>query len=80
MKIGERVTFHKNVNVGDLGDYCSLCGRKTKAKFWFPIDWADVLRLPDVAIGVETDNHKGYFPVGSECAKKFDKGILIERD
>jgi hypothetical protein len=80
MKIGSRVKFHNKVNIDPLGSHCSLCGRKTASKFWFPIDWDDKISLPDTNPLVETKNHKGYYPVGSECAKKFESGILIERN
>lgn len=80
MRLGDKVTFHANVQIDPLGSHCSLCGRKTSARFWFPVDWDDVLTLPDAGINVETEIHKGYYPVGSECAKSFDKGITIERN
>lgn len=80
MNIGDQIAFHSKVNIDPLGSHCSLCGRKTFAKFWFPVNWHDVIALPDQGINVETDNHKGYYPVGSECAKRFAKGVLIERN
>jgi hypothetical protein len=79
MRLGDRVTFNTKVNIDPLGSHCSLCGRKTTARFWFPVNWDDILTMPDAGTNVETDDHKGYYPVGSECAKSFDKGILIER-
>lgn len=75
MKLGDAITFHIKVNIDPLGSHCSLCGRKTNARFWFPIDWDDRLTFE-----VEAEQFKGWFPVGSECAKNFDKGILIERN
>lgn len=75
MKTNEQVTFHNKVNIDPLGSHCSLCGRKTNAKFWFPIDWDDRISLE-----LNAEQFKGWFPVGSECAKRFESGILIERD
>jgi hypothetical protein len=79
MNTGDQVTFHTKVNIDPLGSHCSLCGRKTNARFWFPIDWDDRITLHTEDSNIETHSHKGFYPVGSECAKAFSEGILIER-
>lgn len=73
MKIGDQVAFHTKVNIDPLGSHCSLCGRKTQAKFWFQVNWNDELAMPSQV------TEKGFFPVGSECAKQFEAGITVER-
>lgn len=75
MDVGQQITFHTKVNIDPLGSYCSLCGRKTAARFWFPIDWNDSITSEQ-----NTEQFKGWFPVGNECAKKFAQGIIIERN
>jgi hypothetical protein len=82
MKIqhGTRIEFNAKVNIDPLGSYCSLCGGRTKNPLWFPLGWdgrVDVLG----AFTEETipETIWGYFPVGTECAKRFEKGILVKR-
>jgi len=71
---GSQIKFHAKVNIDPLGSHCSLCGRKTDATLWIPLDWDDRISLE-----INTDDFKGYFPVGSECAKQFAKEIISER-
>ena len=79
MDVGQQVTFHTKVNIDPLGSHCSLCGRKTNARFWFPVNWDDQITKHTEDTDIETESHKGFYPIGSECAKQFSKGIVIER-
>jgi len=82
-KISENtaITFHAKVNIDPLGSHCSLCGRRTDSKLWFPLGWDGRINTKDAdANDPYSEALWGWFPVGSDCAKKFDSGIVIERN
>lgn len=60
--------------------FCVQCGRKVGADAWYVevIDGGDI-RMQD---GTEADmsdaGYMGCWPVGNECAKKFDSKVLFK--
>jgi len=80
-KVGSKLQLHKNVNIDPLGSHCSLCGKRTKSRLRFPITWDGEVatNLEVVAYESDLDAILGWFPVGSDCAKKFDSGIVSTR-
>lgn len=74
IKPGDSITMHIKVNIDPLGSHCSLCGGRTKSPLWFPLNWDGT-----VDVTTPADELFGYWPVGSDCAKQFDEGILIKR-
>lgn len=78
---GATVDFHTKVNIDPLGSHCALCGRKTDAKLWFPVGWdAKVNRTDADPANTFSEAIWGWWPVGSECAKRFDAGTVVERN
>jgi hypothetical protein len=78
---GTQIEFHTKVNIDPLGSHCSLCGKRTTSKLWFPLGYDGKINA------TEADPNNpfseaiwGWWPVGSECAKKFERGIVIERN
>ena len=54
---------------------CTVCARKLGANpFYFEVNTSWVIIVP----GSDTANSQGGFPVGNECAKKFDAGLLVK--
>lgn len=71
---GNFVTLHNKVNIDPLGSHCSICGGRTKSPLWFPLDWSGKID----AVSPEVDIW-GFWPVGSECAKKFESKLLVTK-
>jgi hypothetical protein len=74
LKHGDSIALHTKVNIDPLGSHCSICGGRTKSPLWFPLNWSGKID----ATSPEADIW-GYWPVGSECAKKFESGLLITK-
>jgi len=74
IKAGDQLMLHEKVNIDPLGSHCSICGGRTKSPLWFPLSWDGKI---DVTSPVE--ELFGYWPVGSDCAKTFEDGIVIKR-
>ena len=56
-------------------DRCTVCARKLGANpFYFEVNTAWQIIVP----GSDSANSQGCFPVGNECAKKFDNALLIK--
>ena len=78
---GSGIQLHAKVNIDPLGSHCSLCGKPTNAKLWFPLDWAGkVDRTNADPANPSSEAIWGWWPVGNDCAKKFEAGIVIERN
>lgn len=63
---------------GDHADSCICCGKPTVEKRWIHAitDWLAV-DVDDSDL-LPSGRSQGYFPVGSECAKKFPKSFIFE--
>lgn len=65
-----------NVPNGEMG--CIQCGRKIgKSSYWVHASTDGTVLHPDDQGDFGTVS-QGFFPVGSECAKMFDKAILVK--
>ncbi len=75
-KHNDDAPFHPN-HAGQ--DYCVVCNRKVGADALLMEVYGGGA-IPDRTVIAEPDlNDGGYmgcYPVGSECAKKFEKGVL----
>jgi hypothetical protein len=69
-----------------FGDYvnglndnaCCQCGRKTGKNSWF-VQLSIYGAILDPKIAVEGNpKSQGYWAVGSECAKKFNRAVLVK--
>jgi len=78
---GTKVELHTKVNIDPLGSHCSLCGRQTNARLWFPLGWDGLINTQDAdQSDLASEAIWGWWPVGSECAKQFEHGVVIERN
>jgi HKD family nuclease len=65
----------QSIKAMDSMDYCYLCGRKLgKNAYHFEVNRAWLIIYP----GSDENYSQGFFPVGSECAKKFDSDLLVK--
>jgi hypothetical protein len=77
---GSPITFHNNVNIEPLGSHCSLCGKKTTASNWFPLGWGGEVDVKNAnSNDIYSDAIWGWFPLGSDCAKRFAPGVVVQR-
>ena len=78
---GETATFAEPKSNVDWNDnYCNECGRKAgKNPFYIEVVNGGEIRLQD---GTEADvndaGYMGFWPIGSECAKKYDPRVLTK--
>lgn len=76
-KGGEKMyTFGDYLNMND--DACAVCARKVGKNSWFvhlSISGNILHPASDADAGQVS---QGFWPVGSECAKKFDAGVLVK--
>jgi len=78
---GSAINLHTNVNIDPLGSYCSLCGKRTTSKQWFPLGWDGKINTQEAdPANPYSEAIWGWFPVGSDCSKKFQLGIVVERN
>lgn len=76
-KQGDSAPFHPS-HAGN--NYCVVCNRKVgESPLWLGVVnggevWDYRLGEPDL----NDSGYMGHYPVGSECAKKFEEGVLIE--
>ena len=68
----EAPLHHAAVN---FSNRCLVCGRRLSEykSFYFVVDTAWMLVDPNTETGTQ-----GSFPIGQECAKKFDQSILVK--
>lgn len=77
---GSKIEFHAKVNIDPLGSHCALCGKKTNTRLWFPVGWDGKVNVEDADPNNPlSEAIWGWWPVGSDCAKQFLPGIVIER-
>jgi hypothetical protein len=75
-KVGQAAPLHEKAV--DSMSYCFACGRKIGNNAWyFEVDSRWMLIDPNVR-HLNNSNSQGCFPVGVECAKKFDSSLLIK--
>ena len=77
-RAGDSAPFHPNMN-SSSEKRCCVCGRKVGKNSWYfeVIDGGD-LRKQDGTEAIQDAGYMGCYPVGSECAKKFEEGILLK--
>lgn len=64
-----------NVKAADSLEFCFSCGRKLGSNpFFFEVDSSWMLIDPSV----NNADSQGCFPVGVECAKKFNPKLLVK--
>jgi hypothetical protein len=75
-KVGDAAPLHDKA--ADSLKYCFACGRKVGSNAWyFEVDSGWMLIDPNVR-HLNNSNSQGCFPVGVECAKKFDSSLLVK--
>lgn len=75
-KVGDPAPIH--IKAADSLDYCFACGRKLGSNpFFFEVNSGWMLIDPNVR-HLNNSDSQGCFPVGVECAKKFDSSLLIK--
>jgi len=61
--------------LNSIEDRCTVCARKLGANpFYFEVNTSWEIIVP----GSDAANSQGCFPVGNECAKKFDTALLVK--
>lgn len=75
---GDAAPFNPKIHTSSEA-LCCVCGRKVGKNSWFfeVINGGD-LRKQDGTEAVRDAGYMGCYPVGSECAKKFEDGILLK--
>lgn len=69
--------YKSNVPAEEYG--CVQCGRRVGKNPWYvEIIDGGVIRLQDGTPAVEDSGYMGCYPVGNECAKSFDKSVLLK--
>lgn len=80
LEIPMTATRERNLNTyGDTENSCICCGKPTDAKLFI-----NTIEGPDAVFSHITEQDmaahgkytQGWFPVGSDCAKKFPKGYV----
>ena len=72
-KAGDPAPF--NDKAADSLDYCFSCGRKLGSNPWFfEVNQGWMLIDPSA----KNSDSQGCFPVGVECAKKFNPELLVK--
>jgi hypothetical protein len=75
-KAGDPAPLHNKA--ADSFDYCFECGRKLGSNPWFfEVNSGWMLIDPKIR-HLNNSDSQGCFPVGVECAKKFDPSILVK--
>jgi hypothetical protein len=76
LKAGDAAPF--NDKAADSLEYCFSCGRKLGNNPWFfEVNSNWMLIDPNVR-HLNNSDSQGCFPVGVECAKKFDSSLLVK--
>ena len=75
---GDAAPFHpKAVDSVEI-EFCFVCGRKLGANpIYFEVINGGELREQDGTQAIQDGGYMGYFPVGSECAKKFAPNVAV---
>jgi len=60
------------------GDGCLVCGREVKNQKFFMNLTVDHQIWSNAEGACEAGIDQGFFVIGSECAKKFEDGVLFE--
>jgi hypothetical protein len=74
--VGDAAPLH--IKAADSMQYCFACGRKIGNNAWyFEVDSGWMLIDPNVR-HLNNSDSQGCFPVGVECAKKFNPSLLVK--